>query len=83
MELKLRQRLPAYAATNPNAKRVPFFPNDTPEALKENICATVGLHPALKPAVHITNTNRPVLLTSIEDLTNLADKESVIKALDI
>ena len=81
--LKLRQRLPARLATNPTAKRVPFSPTDTPEALKENICATVGLHPALKPAVRITNTNPPVLLITAKGWPDLADTDSAIKALDI
>ena len=81
--LKLRQRLPARLATNPTAKRVPFSPTDTPEALKENICATVGLHPALKPAVRITNTNPPVLLITTKGWPDLADTASAIKALDI
>jgi hypothetical protein len=74
--LTLHQSLPASFATNPDAKRVPFSPNDTPEAVKENVFATVGLHPALKLAVRITNTEPLVPLGSI-------DTDSVITSLDI
>ena len=81
--LTLRQSLPASFATKPDATCVPFSRNDTPEALKENVCATVGLHPALKPAVRITNTNPLVPLGSIEGLPDLADTDSVIKSLEI
>ena len=82
--LTLRQSLPASVATNPNVKRMMFpTPNDTLEALKENVCATIGLHPALKRAVRITNENPLVPLGSIEGKLDLADTDSVIKALEI
>jgi len=75
--LTLHQSLPASFATNPDAKRVPFSPNDTPEAVKENVFATVGLHPALKLAVRITACSPGLVpLGSI-------DTDSVITSLDI
>ena len=60
-----------------------FSPNDTPEALEENVLTTVGLHPALKPAVRISSTNPLVPLGSIEGQQDLTDTDSVIKSLDV
>ena len=81
--LTLHHNLPASIATKPDVKCVRFSPNDTPEVLKESVFTTVGLHPALKPAVRITSTNLLVPLGSIEGLPDLADTDSVIKSLDI
>ena len=81
--LALRHNLPASIATKPDVKCVRFSPNDTPEVLKESVFTTVGLHPALKPAVRITSTNPLVPLGSIEGLPDLTDTDSVIKSLDI
>ena len=60
-----------------------FSPNDTPEALKENVLTIAGLHPALKPAVRISSTNPLVPLGSIEGQQDLTDTDSVIKSLDV
>ena len=76
--LVLRHDLPASFATKPDVKRMLFSPNDTLEALKENIFATVGLHPALKPAVRITSEKPLVPLGP-----DLTDTDSVLKSLDI
>ena len=81
--LALRHNLPASIATKPDVKCVRFSPNDTPEVLKESVFTTVGLHPALKPAVRITSTNPLVPLGSIEGLPDLTDTDSAIKSLDI
>jgi len=81
--LALRHNLPASIATKPDVKRMPFSPNDTVEALKENVFTTVGLHPALKPAVRITSEKPLVPLGSIEGLPYLTDTDSVFKSLDI
>ena len=81
--LNLRQSLPATIAMKPDVKRMLFSSNDTPEVLKENVCAAVGLHPALKPAVCITNTKPLVPLGSIEGRPDLTDTDSAIKALEI
>ena len=81
--LALRHNLPASIATKPDVRRMPFSPNDTVEALKENVFTTVGLHPALKPAVRITSTNPLVPLGSIEGQQDLTDTDSVIKSLDV
>ena len=70
-------------ATKPDVKCVLFSPNDTPEVLKENVFTTVGLHPALKPAVRITSTNPLVPLGSIEGQPDLTDTDSVIKSLHV
>ena len=67
--------LPASIATKPDVKRMPFSPNDTVEALKENVFTTVGLHAALKPAVRITSTNPLVPLGSIEGQPDLSDTD--------
>ena len=77
--LALRHNLPASIATKPDVKRVSFSPNDTFEALKENAFTTVGLHPALKPAVRITS-EEPLVPLGLPDLT---DTDSVLKLLDI
>ena len=76
--LALRHDLPASFATKPDVKRG-FSPNDTLEALKENVFTTVGLHPALKPAVRITS-EEPLAPLGVPDLT---DTDSVLKSLDI
>ena len=81
--LTLHHNLPASIATNPDVKCVLFSANDTPEVLKENVFTTVGLHPALKPAVRISSTNPLVPLGSIEGLPDLTDTDSVLKSLDI
>ena len=81
--LTLRQQLPSDIAAQPQVKRVPFSPNDTLDALKENVFGLVGLHPALKPAMKITNTNPFMPLGSMKDGPVLKDTDSVIKALEI
>lgn len=81
--LILHHNLPASIATKPDVKRVLFSPTDMPEAIKENVFTTVGLHPALKPAVRITSNEPLVPLGSIEGQPDLTDTDSVIKSLDI
>ena len=76
--LTLHHNLPASIATKPDVKCVLFSPNDTPEVLKENVFTTVGLNPALKPAVRITSTNPLVPLGSIEGQPDLSDTDSVM-----